>query len=80
MLPPHPHQPHPFWPPLSPPHTHTQARRLLTDPAPELRASLEDLVLSSGRLRWGRLENLFAEGSKSQDYDPQQVCVQGGGV
>ena len=39
-----------------------------------LRGSFEDLVLVDGRLRWGRLENLFKEGSKSQDYDPQQVC------
>jgi hypothetical protein len=36
-------------------------------------------VLLDGRLRWGRLENLFREGSKSQDYDPQQVRFVGGG-
>ncbi|PRW44567.1 putative aarF domain-containing kinase chloroplastic [Chlorella sorokiniana] len=61
------------------------ARRLLTDPAPELRSSFEDLVLVNGRLRWSRLENLFQEGSKSQDYDPAQlwllaewVCSEGG--
>lgn len=61
------------------------ARRLLTDPAPQLRASFEDLVLKDGRLRWGRLENLWTEGSKSQDFDPQQlwllaewICSEGG--
>ncbi len=37
------------------------------------RSSFEDLVLVNGRLRWSRLENLFKEGSKSQDYDPAQV-------
>ncbi|GAB4814519.1 hypothetical protein N2152v2_001565 [Parachlorella kessleri] len=51
------------------------ARRLLTDPAPELRGSFEDLILLDGRLRWSRLENLFREGSKSQDYDPQQLWL-----
>lgn len=61
------------------------ARRLLTDPAPELRSSFEDLILVNGRMRWSRLENLFEEGSKSQDYDPAQlwllaewVCSEGG--
>ncbi|PSC69892.1 putative aarF domain-containing kinase chloroplastic [Micractinium conductrix] len=61
------------------------ARRLLTDPAPELRASFEDLILVNSRMRWSRLENLFEEGSKSQDYDPAQlwllaewVCSEGG--
>jgi hypothetical protein len=61
------------------------ARRLLTDPAPQLRASLEELVLEGGRLRWARLENLLREGSRSADYDPQQlwlladwVCSEGG--
>jgi len=61
------------------------ARRLLTDPAPQLRSSLEDMVLKDGRLRWARLENLFREGSKSQDFDPAQlwlladwVCSEGG--
>eukprot|EP00887_Chlorella_sp_A99_P005015 scaffold4.g5015.t1 len=67
------------------------ARRLLTDPAPELRASFEDLILSRGRVRWNRLENLFEEGSKSQarrgdrrgsapgrrraDFDPVQLWL-----
>ena len=51
------------------------ARRLLTDPAPQLRASFEDLVLKNGRLRWGRVENLWREGSKSADFDPQQLWL-----
>ena len=38
-------------------------------------SSFEDLVLVNGRLRWSRLENLFKEGSKSQDYDPAQVGI-----
>lgn len=61
------------------------ARRLLTDPAPQLRASLEDLVLKDGKLRWARLENLWREGSKSMDFEPGQVwqlaewvCSEGG--
>lgn len=49
------------------------AKRLLTDPAPELRSSLEDLILEDGRLRWNRLENLVREGSKSYDFDSSQI-------
>ncbi|MEW5298504.1 MAG: hypothetical protein WDW36_001619 [Sanguina aurantia] len=51
------------------------ARRLLTDPAPELRASFEDLILKDGDFRWTRLENLIREGSKSQDFDPAQLWL-----
>lgn len=52
------------------------AKRLLTDPAPQLRASFEELILQDdGRLRWSRLENLMREGSKSQDFDPQQLWL-----
>ena len=41
-----------------------------------LRDSLRELVLDDGgRLRWGRLQNLVEEGSKSQDYDPQQLWL-----
>lgn len=29
----------------------------------------------SGRLRWSRLENLIEEGSKSMDYNPQQLWL-----
>lgn len=51
------------------------ARRLLTDPAPELRGSFEELVFQDGKLRWKRLENLLREGSKSQDFDPAQLIL-----
>ncbi|GMH40760.1 hypothetical protein BSKO_08664 [Bryopsis sp. KO-2023] len=51
------------------------AKRLLTDPVPELRASFEDLVLQDGRFRWNRLENLMREGSKSSDFDPSQLWL-----
>lgn len=61
------------------------ARRLLTDSAPELRASFEEFILKDGRLRWSRLENLFENGSQSADFDPNQlwllvewVCSDGG--
>lgn len=48
--------------------------RARPDPDPAMRsASFEDLILVNGRMRWSRLENLFEEGSKSQDYDPAQV-------
>jgi hypothetical protein len=34
------------------------------------------MVLNSeGRLRWNRLENLVEEGSKSSDYNPDQLWV-----
>lgn len=42
-------------------------------PALRRSSSFEDLILVNGRMRWSRLENLFEEGSKSQDYDPAQV-------
>lgn len=45
------------------------ASRILTDPAPQLRASLEELILSGGGLRWNRLENLLEESNKSQAFD-----------
>ncbi|CAG9462215.1 unnamed protein product [Pedinophyceae sp. YPF-701] len=45
------------------------ARRLLTDPAPQLRSSLEELLLKDGEFRWSRLEGLLKEGSKSYDFD-----------
>jgi aarF domain-containing kinase len=62
------------------------ARRLLTDPAPELRDSFEELILDeNGKLRWSRLRNLVEQGSQSLDYDPSQlwllaewVCSEGG--
>ncbi|KAL6784818.1 hypothetical protein ACKKBF_B03355 [Auxenochlorella protothecoides x Auxenochlorella symbiontica] len=52
------------------------ARRLLTDPAPELRASLEQLVLTpSKQLDWERLENLVENGSRAAEFDPGQVWL-----
>eukprot|EP00898_Chlorokybus_atmophyticus_P006220 jgi/Chlat1/659/Chrsp103S08594 len=52
------------------------ARRLLTDPSPELRRSLEELILDSrGSFRWNRLENLMREGRKSSDFDQAQLWL-----
>ena len=52
------------------------AKRLLTDPAPELRASLRDLLFKDGNFRWNRLENLLRNASDSDDYDLSQVLDQ----
>jgi len=45
------------------------AKRLLTDPAPELRSSLRELLFKDGSFRWNRLENLLKNARDSQDYD-----------
>ncbi|CCH65923.1 Ubiquinone biosynthesis monooxygenase UbiB [Richelia intracellularis HM01] len=45
------------------------AKRLLMDPAIELRTSLKDLLFKDGSLRWNRLENLLRNAQRSQDYD-----------
>jgi predicted unusual protein kinase regulating ubiquinone biosynthesis (AarF/ABC1/UbiB family) len=45
------------------------AKRLLTDPSPELRNSLKDLLFKDGSFRWNRLENLLQNAKSSQDYD-----------
>lgn len=52
------------------------SKRLLTDPAPELRASLRDLLFKEGSFRWNRLENLLRNARNSQDYDLNQVVNQ----
>ncbi|HEY9635582.1 MAG TPA: AarF/ABC1/UbiB kinase family protein [Coleofasciculaceae cyanobacterium] len=52
------------------------SKRLLTDPAPELRASLKDLLFKDGNFRWNRLENLLRNAGMSQDYDLNQVLNQ----
>ncbi|MGH8002007.1 MAG: ABC1 kinase family protein [Brasilonema sp.] len=52
------------------------AKRLLTDPAPELRASLQDLLFKEGTFRWNRLENLLRNARNSQDYDFNLVTSQ----
>jgi predicted unusual protein kinase regulating ubiquinone biosynthesis (AarF/ABC1/UbiB family) len=53
------------------------AKRLLTDPAPQLRTSLRDLLFKDGRFRWNRLENLLRNARKNQDYDLNLVVNQG---
>jgi predicted unusual protein kinase regulating ubiquinone biosynthesis (AarF/ABC1/UbiB family) len=45
------------------------SKRLLTDPAPELRASLRDLLFKDGSFRWNRLENLLRNARNSPDFD-----------
>ncbi|MBD2740238.1 AarF/ABC1/UbiB kinase family protein [Coleofasciculus sp. FACHB-1120] len=52
------------------------AKRLLTDPSPELRASLRDLLFKDGSFRWNRLENLLKNARFSDDYDLTQVLNQ----
>ncbi len=52
------------------------SRRLLTDPSPELRASLRDLLFKDSSFRWNRLENLLRNARNSQDYDLNQVLDQ----
>ena len=45
------------------------AKRLLTDPSPELRRSLTDLLFKKGNLRWNRLESLMINAQNFQSYD-----------
>lgn len=52
------------------------AKRLLTDPSPQLRASLKDLLFKEGSFRWNRLENLLRNAKDSQDYDFDRVLNQ----
>ena len=52
------------------------AKRLLTDPAPELRASLRDLLFKEEGFRWHRLENLLNNATDSRDYDFDTVTDQ----
>ena len=49
------------------------ARRLLTDPRPQLRDAFAELLFKDGKFRWNRLENLLREGSKSDDYNGADV-------
>jgi predicted unusual protein kinase regulating ubiquinone biosynthesis (AarF/ABC1/UbiB family) len=53
------------------------AKRLLTDPAPQLRTSLQKLLFKEGKFRWNRLENLLRNARKNQDYDLDLVVNQG---
>ncbi len=52
------------------------AKRLLTDPSPELRASLQDLLFKEGSFRWNRLENLLRNARNSDSFDINQVLNQ----
>ena len=52
------------------------AKRLLTDPAPQLRASLQDLLFKDGSFRWNRLENLLRNARDNSEYDLDQVLDQ----
>ncbi|MEA5503737.1 AarF/ABC1/UbiB kinase family protein [Halotia wernerae UHCC 0503] len=53
------------------------AKRLLTDPATELRTSLQKLLFKEGSFRWNRLENLLRNARKNQDYDFNLALNQG---
>jgi predicted unusual protein kinase regulating ubiquinone biosynthesis (AarF/ABC1/UbiB family) len=52
------------------------AKRLLSDPSPQLRTSLRDLLFKEGSFRWNRLENLLKNARNSDDYDINQVLDQ----
>jgi len=52
------------------------AKRLLTDQAPELRASLQDLLFKEGGFRWNRLENLIRNARNSPGFDLNQTLEQ----
>ena len=52
------------------------AKRLLTDPAPQLRTSLQELLFRDGSFRWNRLENLLKNARNSNDYDLDKVLDQ----
>ncbi len=53
------------------------SKRLLTDPAPQLRASLQDLLFKDGEFRWNRLENLLSNArSGGEAYDMELVVDQ----
>ncbi|MGD1950277.1 MAG: ABC1 kinase family protein [Leptolyngbyaceae cyanobacterium] len=52
------------------------AKRLLTDPSPELRQSLQELLFKDGDFRWNRLENLLRNARSSEDYDLEKVLQQ----
>ncbi|MBD2139306.1 AarF/ABC1/UbiB kinase family protein [Anabaena sp. FACHB-1237] len=52
------------------------AKRLLTDPADELRTSLKELLFKDGKFRWNRLENLLKNARSNQDYDLNLVLNQ----
>jgi predicted unusual protein kinase regulating ubiquinone biosynthesis (AarF/ABC1/UbiB family) len=53
------------------------AKRLLTDPAPQLRTSLRELLFQDGTFRWNRLENLLRNAKDSSEYDLNKAIDQG---
>lgn len=53
------------------------AKRLLTDPAPELRNSLKELLFKDGSFRWNRLEGLLRNAKGSMEYDISGSLDQG---
>lgn len=53
------------------------AKRLLTDPAPELRSSLKDLLFKDDSFRWNRLEGLLKNAKGSFEYDISGSLDQG---
>lgn len=52
------------------------SKRLLTDPAPQLRNSLQALLFQNGSFRWNRLENLLKNAKNSDEYDLNKVLDQ----
>ncbi len=52
------------------------SKRLLTDPAPELRESLQELLFKDGSFRWNRLENLLKNARNSEEYDLDRALNQ----
>ena len=52
------------------------SKRLLTDPADELRTSLRELLFKDGKFRWNRLENLLKNARSNQEYDFNLVLNQ----
>ncbi len=52
------------------------SKRLLTDPAPQLRNSLQALLFQDGSFRWNRLENLLKNAKNSEEYDLNKVVDQ----
>lgn len=53
------------------------SKRLLTDPAPELRTSLRELLFKDGSFRWNRLENLLKNARDNDDYNLSKALNQG---
>ena len=53
------------------------AKRLLTDPAPELRNSLKELLFKEESFRWNRLEGLLKNAKGSMEYDISGSLDQG---